>query len=191
MHVDMIAVAIQDPRFVAANAANELDIVDYTKKQLVALDETGGMEIIDAVLHEDTGSYRIIEHETPKPTVAARVRGALRKLRDWAVKTLQTVREATHWLTDPIRNCRVLRWTRATRYQGRHNQPRTWYGVQRSTMNRVAIQRRNAARQPTDSEPALSDLPVYWVSHMENLITRMRADYEIVHPEKRHRFICS
>jgi hypothetical protein len=184
MHVDIIAVTRQDPRFVAASVDGEFDHdTDYTKKQPIALDETGGIEVIDAVLRESSGTFEVV-----RPRRRPSLRGALRKLRSWAVRTLQAVRDAAHWLTDPIRNCEVLRWSRAARYQGRHNQPRTWYGVQRSTMNRVAVQRRNAARQPTDSEPAL---PEHWVSHMENLITRMRADYQVIHPERSHRFICS
>jgi hypothetical protein len=177
---DLIKVAVE----VGVFAAQEPDV-------------TGGLDQLRAILREKTSANpTVVESSTVEPatTPVTRLRnyalGVLRRVQAWARRAVQTVRETLAWLHEPfaaiVARRRVKRET--PDYAGRHRTASTWYGAQRSTASRVAIQRRRlSGRQPSDSEPAL---PEYWVSHVARYIEAIRGHEDVLHPRKGYQFTC-
>lgn len=160
-------------------------------------DVTGDLDQLRAILKEKTSaSPTIVESSTvaPAATPVKRLRNValslLRRVRDWARRAVQTVKETLVWLREPLAAIAERRRVRreTPEYAGRHRTATTWYGYQRSTASRVAIQRRRmSGRQPSDSEPAL---PEYWVSHMVRAIEAIRGHEDVLHPKRGYQFIC-
>lgn len=163
------------------------DQIPLTELQSVDLDQTGGLEVIDAVLREDTGCYCIIEHVEPKPS-------PFQRFRQLARRVLRQVRDALSaslaWLAAPV----VSSYRRRT-YRSRHGVQVRWFGVQLSTSRRVAAVRRRSTPRPPQ-EPALPGLTYdyeHWCSHMANIIESLRLHEELRShvPEHGRSFVCS
>ena len=164
-----------------------------TKRQVVELDQTGGLDRLAEILSEKTSATEVIAID-PKPSIAARigraVRAATRALVSAAKRAAKAIKDALSWLASPVG---VLHeWNQNRRlpelYTGRHRPSVAWYGAQRSTMSRVAVQRKQrSGRQPADSEPAL---PEYWVSHVARAIEAIRGHEDVLHPKAGYQFRC-
>jgi hypothetical protein len=160
-------------------------------------DVTGGLDQLRSILREKTSANpTIVESSTVEPMAAPTrrlrvvARTLLRRVQAWARRAVQTVRETLAWLREPfVAIVARRRQARETpNYAGRHRTVTTWYGAQRSTASRVAIQRRQlSGRQPDDSEPAL---PEYWVSHMVRAIEAIRGHEDVLHPKRGYQFTC-
>ena len=168
---------------------------DLTKKQPVPIDQTGGLDRLREILREKSSANQVVDDSTvEKPTLAARVTTFIRAVKAWAKRAVQVVREALAWVAQPLGV--VAEYWRNKRepgdYTGRHRTAGAWYGQQRSTSSRVAIQRRRlAGRQPDDSEPALPGPNEYWVSHVARAIEAVRGHEDALHPKRGYQFICS
>jgi hypothetical protein len=160
-------------------------------------DVTGGLDQLHAILREKTSANpTVVEGSTvesattPVTPPRSRALGVLRRVQAWARRAVKTVRETLAWLHEPFAAIAARRRVRRETpdYTGRHRTESTWYGAQRSTASRVAIQRRRmAGRQPDDSEPAL---PEYWVSHMVRAIETIRGHEDVLHPKRGYQFTC-
>lgn len=153
-------------------------------------DVTGGLDQLREILREKTSANPVVESVTPPPVpLWTRLRAAFTRgvqvARAFIRNVVSAVKRSLTWLVAPT----VDRVTKQV-YRPRHGIRRTWYGVQRSTADRVAIHRQNASRQPDDSEPALPELPEYWISHMERFIEVIQGHHDALHPRKGYQFIC-
>jgi hypothetical protein len=173
-----------DPTDELTQLADEVGVLvsedNLTKRQLVDL---------DAILREKTSATEIVA-PVPRRTIATRLRAFVRSVKAWARRAVSAVKETLGWLAEPFGV--IAEYYRNKRepgdYTGRHRTAGAWYGSQRSTASRVAIQRRRmAGRQPDDSEPAL---PEYWVSHMARAIEAIRGHEDVLHPKRGYQFIC-
>ena len=167
-----------------------------------APDVTGGLDELRQILKEKSSANptvdfsveaQVVESSTVEPAtiLVTGVRAFVSRLKAWARRAVETVRETLAWLASPFTAIAERRRARREKpdYTGRHRTATAWYGQQRSTASRVAIQRRRmSGQQPDDSEPAL---PEYWVSHMARFIETTRGHEDTLHPKRGYQFICS
>lgn len=178
-----------------ADAVGVFVAPDLTVRQPVPVDQTGGLERLREILDDKTSANDVVvvDDATIIPvteSMAARARRALRTVRAWASRAVKVARDALAWLTEPIGViAERARWhDEPGDYAGRHRTAQAWYGVQRSTASRVAIQRRRqSGRQPADSEPAL---PEHWVSYVALMIETVRGHEDALHPRAGYQFRC-
>lgn len=153
-----------------------------------APDVTGGLDELRSILGEKTSANpQVVESST---TVASSPRSIVRRLRACARRSIHAVRAALAWLREPIDSIVLIARQRRTSsdYAGRHRTQTAWYGVQRSTAQRVSVQRRRiTGRAPIDSEPAL---PEYWISHITRCVEAIRGHEDVLHPKRGYQFIC-
>ena len=164
-----------------------------------AVDQTGGLEVIEAVLSEETGQFEVLDAADPR---ACLIEDAQPKLTPWqrVKRFLQRVRDTLSsslaWVASPVvENVRYRRAYRERAYQPRHAVEVRWFGVQQSTAQRTVAARRRAAPRPPQ-EPVLRNQPYdyeLWQSHMASIIQNLRLHEELRRYEPTHgrRFVCS
>lgn len=180
-----------------ADAVGVFVAPDLTVRQSVPIDQTGGLDPLREILDDKTSANDVIVVEDAtvdiiglSPHWSARVGRFVRAIKAWASRAVKVARDALAWLTEPIGAiAERARWRdEPGDYAGRHRTAQAWYGVQRSTASRVAIQRRRqSGRQPADSEPAL---PEHWVSYVALMIETMRGHEDALHPRSGYQFRC-
>lgn len=165
-----------------------LESAFVTDDDNVTVEHLPGLDAVVVEVHDKQPAVTVVESVEPpaRPSLRQRVAGALRA-------ALAVVRDAVGWLSRG-----PLRPVQRRRYVGRHHVKVVQHRVKRTVLGRErssyeyagVVQQRSRGERTEEGDLAFQHGDTF-VSWIQLAIEHIRYEEALLHPEGRHKFICS